>query len=253
MRLKDKTAIITGGNSGIGLATARLFVSEGAKVVITGRNEQTLVAAAEELGPNALTFRADVRDDEARKKLFAMVHEKLGHLDIVFANAGDAKIASIAETGREAFDGTLTTNVTGAFLTVQGALPLLGPGASVVLCGSVAGVVGWPAGGSSYAASKAALSGLCRSLAGELSPRGIRVNVVEPGFTLTPPFLKAPQALRDKFQTHIPLNRWAEPEEIAKAVLFLASDDSSYVNCADLVVDAGLSGGLFAAPLWRQS
>jgi NAD(P)-dependent dehydrogenase (short-subunit alcohol dehydrogenase family) len=256
MRLKEKAAVITGGSSGIGLATARLFVKEGAKVAITGRNQERLDAAAQELGPSTLTFKADVLDLEARESLFASIKERFGRLDIVFANAGGGMSGSIAETTQQIFDDVLRTNVTGVFLTVQAALPLLGRGASVILNGSVAGTVGFPPGGGSYAASKAALGGLSRSLAGELSPLGIRVNVVAPGFTLTPPWTKqdSPEsrARKKKLQSGIALDRWGAAEEIAKAVLFLASDDSTYVNCTDIVVDGGLSGALFAAPYWRS-
>jgi NAD(P)-dependent dehydrogenase (short-subunit alcohol dehydrogenase family) len=254
MRLKDKVAVITGGSSGIGLATARVFIQEGAKVVITGRKQEALDAAAQALGPSAWACTADVVDEKAREALFASLKERFARLDIVFANAGTATNSSIADSTRQSFDDVLITNVTGAFMTVQGALPLLKPGASIILNGSVAGITGWPSGGGAYAASKAALSGLCRSLAGELSPLGIRINVIAPGFTLTPPFEHHPgfDTLKKKFQTAIPLDRWAEAEEIAKAVLFLASDDSSFVNCTEINVDGGMSGGLFAAPHWRS-
>lgn len=254
MRLKDKVVIVTGGNSGIGLATARLFAREGAKVVITGRKKESLDAAAKELGPDGWALKADVLDTVAREALFSGIKERYGKLDVVFANAGSATQSSIAETTQNAFDDILKTNVTGAFLTVQGALPLLGRGASVILNGSVAGITGWPSGGGSYAASKAALNGLCRSLAGELSPLGIRINVLAPGFTLTPPFEQIPgfEGMKRRLQTAIPLNRWAEPSEIAKAVLFLASDDSSFVNVSEINVDGGLSGGLFASPTWTS-
>jgi NAD(P)-dependent dehydrogenase (short-subunit alcohol dehydrogenase family) len=251
-RLKGKIALITGGNSGIGLATARLFVAEGAKVILTGRNQKALNAAAEELGPNAAIFKMDVLDGQARKKVFATIQEKFDRLDIVFANAGTAALGSIAEMSEETFDQTMRTNVTGVFLTVQAALPFLRAGSSVILNGSIAGRLGFLPGAGAYSASKEAISALSRSMAAELSPRGIRVNVVAPGFTKTPIWTDTAQATIDKLQTGIPLNRWGEADEIAKAVLFLACDDSSYVNISEIVVDGGVSGALFAAPNWRS-
>jgi NAD(P)-dependent dehydrogenase (short-subunit alcohol dehydrogenase family) len=258
MRLKDKIAFITGGNSGIGLATARLFVREGANVILTGRNQKTLDTVADELGSNAVVFMADVLDNQARKAIFTSIEEKFGHLDIVFANAGHGGLTSIAETSEETFDQVLRTNVTGVFLTVQAALPLLRAGSSVILSGSIAGKVGFLPGAGYYSASKEAISGLSRSMAGELSPRGIRINVIAPGFTKTPMVTNAPipanqlKAMMGKIQTHIPLNRWADAEEIAKVALFLASDDSSYVNISEIVVDGGVSGAFFA-PLTGNS
>src|SRR4030081_1656299 len=154
MKLKTKTALITGGNSGIGLATAQLFVAEGARVAITGRNQTTLEAAAAKLGPNALAFNSDVLDSKARDVLFATIKEKFGLLDIVFANAGIGNMGSIEETSEATFDEVLRTNVTGAFLTIQAALPLLRAGASIILNGSIAPIVGFPPGAGFYAASK---------------------------------------------------------------------------------------------------
>ena len=156
MKLETKTALITGGNTGIGLATARLFAAEGARVAITGRNQTTLDAAAAKLGPNALAFNSDVLDAKARDVLFATIKEKFGHLDIVFANAGIANIGSIEGTSEATFDEVLRTNVTGAFLTIQAALPLLRAGASIILNGSIAPITGFPSGAGFYAASKGA-------------------------------------------------------------------------------------------------
>jgi NAD(P)-dependent dehydrogenase (short-subunit alcohol dehydrogenase family) len=256
MKLKTKTALITGGNSGIGLATARLFVAEGARVAITGRNQTTLEAAAAKFGPNALAFNSDVLDSKARGILFATIKEKFRLLDIVFANAGIGNMGSIEETSEATFDEVLRTNVTGAFLTIQAALPLLRAGASIILNGSIAPIVGFPPGGP-YAASKGGLHAMSRSMAGELAPRGIRINVVAPGFIQTPIWERVPgpadvvTALTKRLLGSVPLDRWGQAEEVAKAVLFLASDDSSYVHGSEIIVDGGVTGTMFGAPVYR--
>ena len=248
MKLQSKTALITGGNSGIGLATAQLFIAEGARVAITGRSQKTLDAAAKGLGSNALAFNADVLDSKARDVLFATIKEKFGHLDIVFANAGVGHGGAIEETSEATFDEALRTNVTGAFLTIQAALPLLQAGASIILNGSVAPIVGFPPGAGFYAASKGGIHAMSRSMAAELAPRGIRINVVVPGFIQTPLWGRGPlpadvvTALTKRLLGSVPLDRWGQAEEVAKAVLFLASDDSSYVHGSEITVDGGLSG-----------
>ena len=185
MRLANKTAFITGGNSGIGLATARLFVAEGAKVAITGRNQATLEAAAKELGPNALALVADATDIAATEQAIQRTVEKFGKLDIVFANAGIPGNTPIGTTTLEAFEAVIRTNITSVFFTVQSAAPHLNDGASIILNGSVISVLGNP-GYSAYAASKAGVRAMARVMASELSPRGIRVNVVAPGAARTP-------------------------------------------------------------------
>src|SRR5258708_8951667 len=191
MKLETKTALITGGNSGIGLATARLFIAEGARVAITGRNQTTVDAAADKLGPSALAFNADVLDSKARDVLFATIKEKFGHLDIVFANAGIGGPGSIEETSEAVFDEVLRTNVTGTFLTIQAALPLLRAGGSIILNGSIAPSVGIPNGAGFYAASKGGLHAMSRSMAGQRASRGIRINVRAPGFIQTPMWKRA--------------------------------------------------------------
>lgn len=256
MRLKGKTAVITGGNSGIGLATARLFVAEGARVAIIGRNQQTLDAAAKELGEAAIALNADVSDYAAMEKALAEGHKRLGDFDVLFANAGIGRNTPAGGTEAKVFEDVLRVNVTAVFFTVQAALPYLKDGASIVLNGSVIGVAG-ASTYSAYAASKAGVRAMARSLASELSPRGIRVNVVVPGGTRTPiwsrqaPTEQAMAALERRLSTQVPLGRLAEPEEIAKAVLFLGSDDSSYVQGAELVVDGGATGAPFGAPIYR--
>ena len=185
MRLANKTAFITGGNSGIGLATARLFVAEGAKVAITGRNQATLEAAAKELGPNALALVADATDIAATEQAIRRAVEKFGKLDILFANAGIPGNTPIGTTTLEAFENVIRTNITSVFFTVQSAAPHLNDGASIILNGSVISVLGNP-GYAAYAASKAGVRAMARVMASELSPRRIRVNVVAPGAARTP-------------------------------------------------------------------
>jgi NAD(P)-dependent dehydrogenase (short-subunit alcohol dehydrogenase family) len=251
MRLKNKTALITGGNSGIGLATARLFVAEGAKVAITGRNQTTLDAAAKELGNSVLAIQADTTDVEATEKAVAQAVEKIGKLDIVFANAGIGGQTPIGKTTLAAFEQVLKTNLTGVFFTVQAAAPYLNDGASVVLNGSVHAVLGVP-GYSAYAASKAGVRSMVRVLASELSPRGIRVNLVTPGGTKTPIWDGRAPAIVERFTRAIPLGRFGEAEEVAKTVLFLASDDASNVQAAEIVVDGGATGAPMGAPIYWQ-
>jgi NAD(P)-dependent dehydrogenase (short-subunit alcohol dehydrogenase family) len=181
----NKTALITGGNSGIGLATARLFVAEGAKVAITGRNRDTLEAAAKELGPQALALVADVTDVAATEAAIAGAADKLGKFDVVFANAGIPGHTPAGSTSLAVFEQVLRTNVTAVFFTVQSALPYINDGASIILNGSVISRLGNP-GYSAYAASKAGVRAMARVLASELSPRRIRVNVVSPGASRTP-------------------------------------------------------------------
>jgi len=252
MRLKDKVALITGGNSGIGLATARLFVAEGAKVAITGRNQETLDEVAEELGSNVLALKADAADFPAMEKVIAATVEKFGNLDVIFANAG-ALAPTPVETGSiETFEEILRVNVTSIFFLVQAASAYLNEGASIIFNGSVSSINGRP-GFSAYAASKAALRSMARAMASELSDRGIRVNVVVPGSILTPVLsdvVSSPeelQALTSRLKTAIPLGRVGEAEEVANVVLFLASKDSSFVQAAEILVDGGAMGAPMGA------
>ena len=257
MRLSGKTAFITGGNTGIGLATAKLFVAEGAKVAITGRNAETLAAAKKELGDNVLTFIADVLDDAAMARALADTAAAFGPIHAVFANAGIVSATPTGATAREAFESILATNVTGSFLTLQAALPYLAEGSSLILNGSVVASLGNP-GRSAYAASKAAVRAMARSLAADLAPQKIRVNVVVPGATDTniwdasAPTPEARAQLEKILGGSNPLGRMLQPEEIAKAALFLASDDSSGVNAAEIVVDLGLTGAPAGAAAQRR-
>ncbi|HET7886289.1 MAG TPA: SDR family oxidoreductase [Bradyrhizobium sp.] len=255
-RLVNKTAFITGGNSGIGLATAKLFVAEGAKVTITGRNKETLAAAAKELGPNALAIVADANDVFATESAVKQAAEKFGKLDIVFANAGIPGNTPVGNTTLQAFEQVIRTNLTSVFFTVQAALPYLNDGASIILNGSVISVLGNP-GYSAYAATKAGVTAMARVMVSELSPRGIRINVVAPGAARTPiwngaaPTAEAFAALEKRIAGVTPLGRIAEPDHIAKTVLFLASDDAAHVQGQEIFVDGGATSSPAGAPVFR--
>ena len=257
MRLEGKTAFITGGNAGIGLATARLFIAEGARVAISGRNAETLAAARKELGEGVLTFVADVLDDDAMARAFADTAAAFGPIHAVFANAGIAGRTIIGATPRATFEQVIATNLTGLFLTLQAALPYLAEGASLIFNGSVIASLG-NAGQAAYAASKAAVRAMARSLASDLAPRRICVNVVVPGATDTgiwdasAPTPEARAQLEKILGGSTPLDRMLQPEEIAKAALFLASDDASGINAAEIVVDLGLTGAPAGAAANRR-
>ncbi|WP_346295240.1 SDR family oxidoreductase [Rhodopseudomonas sp. P1] len=256
MRLSGKTALITGGNSGIGLATAKLFVAEGARVTITGRDRARLDAAARELGAQALAVEADVTDIAAIENAVARAAERFGKLDIVFANAGIPGATPLGGTSLAAFEQVIRTNLTAVFFTVQAALPYLNDGASIILNGSVISVLGNP-GFAAYAASKAGLRGMARVMASELSPRNIRVNMVAPGGARTPiwkdaaPTDQAMAVLEQRIAAATPLGRIAEPEHIAKTVLFLASDDAAHIQSAEIFVDGGATGSPAGVPAFR--
>ena len=259
MKLTGKKALITGGNSGIGLATARLFIAEGAQVAITGRDQKTLDEAVAELGPNARGYRADVTIAEDRKRLFAALAKDFGKLDIVFANAGISGRTPTGSTDEAIFENVIHTNLSAAFFTVNSAAPLLNDNGSIIFNGSVHNYLGQP-GVAAYAATKGGVVSMARAIAADLAPRNIRVNVVAPGATKTPIWKRGPRAsistdesakLATFVSSAIPLGRWGEPEDVAKATLFLASDDSSYVNAVELMVDGGATGAPWGAPILR--
>ena len=244
-KLNGKVAVITGGNSGIGLATAKRFVEEGAHVIITGRREKELKEAAALIGRNVTTVAGDVLRLDDLDRLYAVVKEKHGHIDVLFANAGWGEVAPL-ETATEAhFDKTFDLNAKGTFFTVQKAIPLFKDGGSIILNSSVANVMGLPTF-AVYAASKAAVRSFARAWAMELKDRKIRVNAVSPGPIETSALEKAgltPEQARqaaEQFASQVPLGRRGKPEEIAAAVVFLASDESSYITGVDLAVDGGM-------------
>lgn len=246
MKLAHKVAVITGGSSGIGLATARTFVAEGAHVFITGRRQSELDRARAEIGHHVTAVQGDVADLDDLDRLYRTVAEVKGALDVVFANAGFVEHRTIDAVTPEHFDKTIDVNLRGVVFTVQKALPLMKNGGSIVLNSSVVGVMGLPAHGV-YGASKAAVRSLARTWAVELKDRGIRVNAVSPGATDTPiidgQFADRRQAdsARAAFAERTPLGRIGRPAELASAVVFLASDDSSFITGIDLQVDGGLA------------
>lgn len=257
MRLDNKIALITGGSSGIGLATAKRFVAEGAAVVITGRRQEALDEAVAWIGAKAVAVAGDVTDVTTLRAAAAMAQERFGGLDIVFANAGISGSSPLDGGTGESFRSIIDTNLLGTFLTVQAALPHLQAGASIVLNGSVHAVLGM-AGSSAYAASKAGVRAMARNLAAELAPRGIRVNALVPGATRTPIWssrASTPEAmahLEEAGSRGIPLGRFATADEIANAVLFLASDEASYVTATELIVDGGFTGAPAGGPIFRR-
>src|SRR5712664_3763200 len=245
-RLKGKIALITGGNSGIGLATAKQFVNEGAYVFITGRRDAELAAAAKEIGKNVTGVQGDVSKLGDLDRLFAQIKREKGKLDSVFANAGVATYAPFGKITEEHFDSIFTINVKGLLFTVQKALPLLPDGASIILNASIVASKGLPAN-SVYSATKAAVRSFARTWTTDLKDRRIRVNAVSPGSTDTPGLSnllatsETGQQRLKMISNSVPLGRLGRPDEIAKAVVFLASDDSSYIAGTELFVDGGFA------------
>lgn len=245
-RLKGKRALITGGTTGIGLETARRFIAEGARVVITGTNPATLDAARAELGLDALVLASDASNASAQQSLAQSVKSHFGQLDILFINAGIAQLQPIEQWTEEAFDRSFAVNVKGPFFLVQALLPVFAPKASIVLNGSVNAHIGM-SNTSVYAASKAALISFVRTLSGELIGRGIRVNAVSPGPISTPLYSKLGFSEADlkqvatSIQGQVPAGRFGTPAEVADTILFFASDESSYCIGSELLLDGGMS------------
>jgi NAD(P)-dependent dehydrogenase (short-subunit alcohol dehydrogenase family) len=238
-KLAGKVAVITGGNSGIGLATAKRFIAEGAHVYITGRRQKELDAAVKELGQSATGVQGDVGKLADLDRLVATVKAKSGRIDVLYANAGIGEFASIAEVTEEHYNKIFDINVKGAVFTVQKSLPLISDGGAILVTGSVAGSKGLEKFGV-YNASKAAVRSFVRTWANDLKDRKIRVNVISPGPIETPILLGVPEEFKAHFISLVPLGRIGEADEVAKAALFLASDDASYVNGIELFVDGGM-------------
>jgi NAD(P)-dependent dehydrogenase (short-subunit alcohol dehydrogenase family) len=245
-KLEGKIALVTGGTSGIGLATAKRFLAEGAQVVITGRRKEALDAALQQLGPGATGVQSDAGNLADLDKLYAEIKQRHGRIDVLFANAGIGEFATIDKVTEEHFDKTFDVNVKGVVFTVQKALPLIPDGGTIVLNASIVSVKGMPAFGV-YNATKAAVRSFARTWTNELKDRKIRVNVVSPGPIDTPAIdglagndTEQAKQLKAALISQVPLGRMGDPDEIAKAVVFLASDDSSYVAGVELFVDGGM-------------
>lgn len=242
-KLAGKIALVTGGTTGIGLASAQAFAAQGATVFITGRRQAELNSAVASIGASAIGIRGDVSNAADLQRIFAVIKDEAGHLDILFANAGGGDMLPLGAITEEHFDRIFDINVKGTLFTVQGALPLLKDGSSIILTASTTSVQG-TANFSVYSASKAAVRNFARSWLLDLQPRNIRVNAISPGPVRTPGLGGlVPAEHRDGLFAHlstlVPMGRLGEPEEIAKAVVFLGSDDSSFINGIELFVDGG--------------
>src|SRR5258707_6085316 len=245
-KLEGKVAVITGGDSGIGLATAQRFVAEGAYVFITGRRQSELDAAVKQIGKSVTAVQGDISNLDDLDRLFATVQAEKGHVDVLFANAGIGGRSPLGSISEEQFDKVFDVNVKGTLFTVQEALPLMRAGGSIILTGSTTGSM-WTPAFSVYSATKAAIRNFARSWALDLKGTGIRVNVLSPGATTTPGLLNGlaktgmQEALLAGFASQAPLERVGNPDETAAVALFLASDDSSFMTGSEVVVDGGLA------------
>lgn len=245
-KFEEKVAVITGGSSGIGLATAKEFKEQGARVVISGRDKKTLDDAVQTIGGDVLAVQSDVSNLSDIGILFSKTKDKFGKIDALFVNAGIAKFAPLEATSESLFDEVININLKGVYFTIQKALPFLNDNASIILNTSFLDELGF-AGTSVYSASKAAVRSLAKTLSAELISRGIRVNAVSPGAISTPIYGKlglpkeAVEAMAQNILEQVPMKRFGTPEEIAKAVVFLASSDSSYVLGAEISVDGGMT------------
>lgn len=239
-RLDGKVAVITGGSSGIGLATAKLFVEEGAYVFITGRRQSELDKAVNAIGRNVKAVRGDVTSLGDLERLYDVVRQDKGALDIVVANAGEGAFAALGGISDRDYQQGFDLNVKGVLFAVQGALPLIRDGGSIIITGSIASSKGIP-GMTVYGAAKAAVRSFARTWTLELKERRIRTNVLSPGPVLTPPLAGAPEEVRAGFVSAVPLGRAGRPEEIASAAVFLASDEASFVTGIELFADGGMA------------
>ncbi|MER2535269.1 MAG: SDR family oxidoreductase [Rhizobiaceae bacterium] len=241
-RLDGKIAVIIGGSTGMALATAKRFAAQGARVFVTGRRQEALDAAVSEIGRNAEAVAGDIASNEDLDRLYETVRNKAGRIDVLFVSAGApaSPTEHVTTATMNDFHTAFSVNVRGVLFAVQKALPLMPDGSSIILNGSIAGQLGM-AGAGLYCASKAAVRSFARTWAMELKDRAIRVNVISPGPIVTPFTDNAPQEWKDKMKAGVPLGRFGQPEENAGAALFLASDDSSYVNALELSVDGGFT------------
>ncbi|MBI5432908.1 MAG: SDR family oxidoreductase [Planctomycetes bacterium] len=245
-RFQGKVAVVTGGNSGIGFATAKAFVSEGARVAILGRDAKTLATAKAALGANAIAVQGDVARTADLTKLFDAVSKEVGRIDTLFVNAGMALFAPIEQVDEDSFEQQFATNVKGAYFTIQKALPLMARGSSIVINASAVIDQGMP-NTSVYTATKVAIASLARSLSRELAARGIRLNIVNPGPIETPIYGRLGlredevQGMAKQIQGQVPLDRFGTSDEVARTVLFLASDEASFVHGTSIHVDGGMA------------
>jgi NAD(P)-dependent dehydrogenase (short-subunit alcohol dehydrogenase family) len=246
-RFTGKVAVVTGGNSGIGLATAKAYAREGARVAITGRSEESLATAAKEIGSETLAIRADVTRLPEIDRAVERIKERFGRIDALFVNAGIGKFVPFEEVTEAFYDETMNANLKGAFFTVQRAAPLFTEGAGVVLNASINAHMGMP-GSTVYGATKAAVVNLAKTMSADLLARGVRVNVVSPGPIETPIFGRMGMndeqlgQMKEWITGQVPLKRFGHPDEIASAVLYLTSDESRFVVGTELVVDGGMIG-----------
>lgn len=240
MQLNEKTALITGGGSGIGLAIAKRFVEEGARVFLVGRRQTALEKAVTLLGAKARAVQGDLTVAEDLERVYETIKREAGRIDIVVANSGRGGSSPLEGITEEQFDTIFDLNARATVFTVQKALPLMTAGGSIILVGSVAGSVGFP-GSTAYSASKAAIRSFARTWTSEVAPRGIRVNTISPGPIETGMMDGAPEEMKQFFISRIPLGRLGKPEEVAAAALFLASDQSSFISGTELVVDGGMT------------
>jgi len=241
---KDKVVVVTGGSSGIGEAMVRKFSEEGAKLVFFGRNKERLDKVSQSLNSDNIFVQGDVKKLSDIEKLFTVTEKEYGNIDILIANAGVEDKAHISDVDEELFDEMVDTNFKGLFFTVQKSVRLLNPGASVVLISSVNAHIGVPYH-SVYSSTKAAVSQLARNFSADLAPNKIRVNAISPGYTDTPIFdsrRSVETDFEEKRLKNVPLKRFASPEEIANAAVFLSSDEGAYITGIDLIIDGGMSG-----------
>jgi NAD(P)-dependent dehydrogenase (short-subunit alcohol dehydrogenase family) len=245
-RFQGKVAVVTGGNSGIGLGVAKAYAQEGAQVAITGRNGKTLEAAAKEIGDGTLAIQADVRKVPEIEAAMKKINERFGRIDALFVNAGVAKLVPLEKVTEELFDETVAINMKGVFFTVQKAIPLMSKGSAIVLNASINAHLGMP-GTTVYGASKAAVISMAKTLSADLLEKGIRVNAISPG-PITSELLARDgvtqeklQETKDWIQSQVPIKRFGTPEEIAGGVLFLTAPESAFILGAELIIDGGMA------------